>query len=134
MLREDIAYVDLSVVIEARYQLGDLGLVRIPDHPFDTRQRGQLFGRALRVAAGDQDAGGAVLAMRKNRRGKRVLASNVASTSRSTESMCRPGGRHYVAARPRRARCGSILNSLIAFLNVMRMARAIRLPGALAGE
>ena len=29
------------------------------------------------------------------------LASNVASTSRSTESMCRPGGRHYVAAWPR---------------------------------
>ena len=27
---------------------------------------------------------------------QRILASNVASTSRSTESMCRPGGRHYV--------------------------------------
>src|SRR5712671_3041704 len=37
VLREDIANLDLSVVIETGHQVGDLGLVRIPHYPFDSR-------------------------------------------------------------------------------------------------
>src|SRR5262245_29299927 len=45
--------------------------------------------------------GPVVLLLRKILAANEALASNVASTSRSTESVCRPGGPHYVAASPR---------------------------------
>ena len=61
--REDVADVDLAVVIGARNKIGDLRFMRIADHPLDAGQRRQFFRRALRVAAGDQDAGVAVLAV-----------------------------------------------------------------------
>jgi len=41
-------------------ELGDLGLMRIADNPGDAGERGELFGGALGVAAGDDDAGGGV--------------------------------------------------------------------------
>ena len=45
------------------YQFGDLGLVGISNHPFDARHGRQFIGRALRVAAGHQDARRGILAM-----------------------------------------------------------------------
>ena len=62
-LGEDIAHVDIAVVRGRGDQLGDAGLVRVAHHPLHAGQRGNLFRRALRVAAGDQNAGGGVLAM-----------------------------------------------------------------------
>jgi hypothetical protein len=39
------------------HQIGNLGFVRISNDPFYAGQGGQFLGRALRVAARNQDAG-----------------------------------------------------------------------------
>ena len=46
-----------------RHQVGDLRLVRVADHPLHARHRRQFFRRALRIAAGHQDARRRILAM-----------------------------------------------------------------------
>ena len=63
MLGEDVANVDLPVVVEARDQLRDLSLMGITYYPFDAGHSRQLFRRPLGIAAGHQDAGRGVLAM-----------------------------------------------------------------------
>jgi hypothetical protein len=37
------------------HEIGDLRFMRIADHPLDARQRRELLGSALGVAAGDHD-------------------------------------------------------------------------------
>ena len=68
-LREDIADMDVAVVgrvrLGQRHQLRDLRLVRVAHHPLDARHRGQFLRRALRIAAGHQDARRGILAMRR---------------------------------------------------------------------
>ncbi len=44
-------------------QIGDFGFVGIAHHPFDAGQRGQLIGRALGIAAGDENARLRIFAM-----------------------------------------------------------------------
>ena len=65
MLGKDIADVNLSVVWRFGFgnNLGNSNLMRVPYHPVHTRQYGELFRRALRVAASDQDARLRILAM-----------------------------------------------------------------------
>jgi hypothetical protein len=41
-------------------ELGDLGFMGIADNPGDTGESGELFGGALGIAAGDDDANGGV--------------------------------------------------------------------------
>src|SRR5882762_9613691 len=45
-------------------ELGDLGFVGIADDPGDTGERGQFFGSALGITAGDDDANGGVGGMK----------------------------------------------------------------------
>ena len=51
---------EIRVIIRER---GDGVLVRIADDPGDSGKRGELFGSALRVASGGDDAGGGILAV-----------------------------------------------------------------------
>jgi hypothetical protein len=63
VLGEDVANMDLPVVVEAGDQLRNLSLMGITYYPFDAGHSRQLFRRPLGIAAGHQDAGCGVLAM-----------------------------------------------------------------------
>ena len=62
---------------DAADEVGDLRLVRVADHPGDARQRGELFGGALGVTAGDHNARGGILSaeVANGRAGLRVGGS-----------------------------------------------------------
>ena len=67
VLGEDVADVDVAVVRSAghgkRNEIGDLRFVGISNNPFDSGHRRQLLGSPLRIAAGDENPGGGILAM-----------------------------------------------------------------------
>ena len=61
---EDIARQDLAVVgFRAAEEFGNLRFVRVSDDPFDAGHGGEFIRGALRVAAGDENAGGGVFAV-----------------------------------------------------------------------
>ena len=62
-LRENIADLDLPVIIRGGNEFRNARLVRIPHHQAHAFERGQFLRRTLRVAAGDQDARARLLAM-----------------------------------------------------------------------
>ena len=63
VLGENVADQDIAVIRGGGHQFGDLRLVGISHHPFDAGHGGQFIGRALGIAASDQNARVGVLAM-----------------------------------------------------------------------
>ncbi len=62
-LRENIADFDLPVIFRGRHKFRNARLVRIAHHQAHAFERRQFLRRALRVAAGDQNARARLLAM-----------------------------------------------------------------------